>query len=107
MLAARSGRLRCRDCQSGWLRELTKVIFANFRTGSRADLGSFWEYLTIDLADLAPKTNAVDVLNDAGGKGWELIAIMINGVAYLRRQVDDPADAPDDRPRRRRRQGVG
>jgi hypothetical protein len=65
-----------------------------------------WEYLTIDLAYLPARTGEVDVLNDAGGQGWELIAFMTNHVAYLRRQVDNPADAPA-RPTRRRRQGVG
>jgi hypothetical protein len=35
-----------------------------------------------------------------------MIAIMSNHVAYMRRQVDNPADAPA-RPTRRRRQGVG
>jgi hypothetical protein len=44
--------------------------------------------------------------NEAGAQGWELIAILINKIAYLRRQVDDP-DAPDDRSTRRRRQSVG
>jgi hypothetical protein len=66
-----------------------------------------WEYLMIDLAYLAARTGEVDVLNDAGGQGWQLVAIMTNHVAYLRRQVENPADAPAERPTRRRRQGVG
>jgi hypothetical protein len=65
-----------------------------------------WEYLTIDLANLPAKADEVDLLNDAGKKGWELIAIVSNHVAYLRRQVN-PTDAPDDCSTRRRRQGVG
>jgi hypothetical protein len=66
-----------------------------------------WEYLTIDLAYLPARSNDIDVLNDAGEQGWELIAIMSNHVAYLRRQVDNAPDAPADRSTRRRRQGVG
>jgi hypothetical protein len=58
-------------------------------------------------AYLPAKTNDVDVLNEAGAQGWELIAIMSNKIAYLRRPIDDPADAPAERPTRRRRQGVG
>jgi hypothetical protein len=66
-----------------------------------------WEYSMIDLANLPARTDEVDVLNDAGEQGWELIAIMSNHNAYLRRHVADPSDGPGDRPTRRRRQGVG
>ena len=62
-----------------------------------------WKYLTIDLAYLPARTAEIDVLNDVGAQGWELIAIMSNHVAYLRRQVDNPADAPADRSTRQRR----
>jgi hypothetical protein len=66
-----------------------------------------WEYLTIDLAYLPARTDEIDLLNEAGEQGWELIAIMSNHVAFLRRQVDNPADAPANPPTRRGRQGVG
>jgi hypothetical protein len=66
-----------------------------------------WEYLTIDLAYLPARIDDIDLLNEAGEEGWELIAITSNHIAYLRRQVANPPDAPSDRPTRRRRQGVG
>ena len=47
-----------------------------------------WEYFTINLSDLPFKTRAVDILDDAGKYGWELITITSNNVAYLKRPVD-------------------
>jgi hypothetical protein len=46
-----------------------------------------WEYVTVSLSDLPVKTRAVDVLNDAGEQGWELVTITSNNIAYLKRQV--------------------
>jgi Domain of unknown function (DUF4177) len=46
-----------------------------------------WEYVTVILSDLPVKTRAVDVLNEAGEQGWELVTITSNNVAYLKRQV--------------------
>jgi hypothetical protein len=65
-----------------------------------------WEYLTIDLAYLPARTAEIDLLNDAGANGWELICVTCNNIAYLRRCVDDPANAPDVRPTRRRQRDV-
>jgi hypothetical protein len=65
-----------------------------------------WEYLTLDLAYLPARTDDVDMLNDAGEQGWELVTIMSNHIAYLRRQVN-PTEAPADRSTRRQRHGVG
>ena len=48
-----------------------------------------WEYRKIALNQLSPKTADVDVLNDAGDEGWELVAILPNNVAYLKRQVGE------------------
>jgi hypothetical protein len=48
---------------------------------------SLWEYKKIALNQLSPKTADVDVLNDAGDEGWELVAILPNNVAYLKRQI--------------------
>jgi hypothetical protein len=48
-----------------------------------------WEYRKIALNQLSPKTADVDVLNDAGDEGWELVAILPNNIAYLKRQVGD------------------
>ena len=49
-----------------------------------------WEYRTLDLNDLPRKMEAVDVLNDAGDEGWELVIITPNQIAYLKRQVAKP-----------------
>jgi hypothetical protein len=46
-----------------------------------------WEYATIHLSELPRGTNEIDVLNDAGEEGWELVGILANNVAYLKRQV--------------------
>jgi len=46
-----------------------------------------WEYRKIDLNQVPRKTDEVDVLCDAGEEGWELVAILQNNVAYLKRQV--------------------
>ena len=46
-----------------------------------------WEYMTIDLNDLPSKASEIDVLNDAGKDGWELVVITSNNIAYLKRQV--------------------
>jgi hypothetical protein len=52
-----------------------------------------WEYRKIALNQLSPKTADVDVLNAAGDEGWELVAILPNNVAYLKREIE--ADATD------------
>jgi hypothetical protein len=36
-----------------------------------------WEYRKIALNQLPRKTEDLDVLNDAGHEGWELVAIQI------------------------------
>jgi hypothetical protein len=46
-----------------------------------------WEYRRINFLELSLGTDELDLLNDAGKEDWELIAITINGVAYLKRQV--------------------
>ena len=66
-----------------------------------------WEYLSIDLAYLPARTDDIDLLNEAGKQGWELVSILSNHIAYLRRQVDNSVDTPADRPTRRPRPGVG
>jgi hypothetical protein len=52
-----------------------------------------WEYRQIDLNELPPKTDEVDVLNELGKQGWELVAILHNHVAYLKR-LATPAQSP-------------
>ena len=60
-----------------------------------------WEYLVIDLSDLPRRTDEIDLLNDAGANGWELVGITTNNKAYLKRQVAEP-DAPSAMPPRRK-----
>ena len=50
---------------------------------------SEWEYKKIALSELPRGRDDVDVLNDAGDKGWELVAILANHVAYLKREIED------------------
>jgi hypothetical protein len=50
-----------------------------------------FEYRAIDLGDLPPRTDEVMLLNAAGADGWELVAVTSNNIAYLRRQIEDPA----------------
>ena len=50
-----------------------------------------WEYTLISLNDLPFKPGVIDVLNDAGKDGWELVAITSNNIAYLKRQIAEPA----------------
>ena len=57
-----------------------------------------WEYITISLNDIPFKPGVIEVLNDAGKQGWELVAVTSNNVAYLKRQV---VQAPATAARRR------
>jgi hypothetical protein len=49
-----------------------------------------WEYRKIDLNDLPRKAKDIDLLNDAGANGWEVVTITSNAIAYLKRQVGRP-----------------
>jgi len=46
-----------------------------------------WEYITLNLCELPRKTSELDLLNGAGEKGWELVTITSNNIAYLKRPV--------------------
>jgi hypothetical protein len=59
-----------------------------------------WEYITINLADLPFKTRPVDLLDNAGKSGWELIAITSNNVAYMKRPVEQPLPTATTRRKR-------
>ena len=48
-----------------------------------------WQYRKINLNDLPRKIDDIDMLNDAGANGWELLTIIANNFAYLKRQVED------------------
>jgi hypothetical protein len=58
-----------------------------------------WEYRKIDLNDVPSKISDIDILVDAGRDGWELVGVSANNVAYLKRQLDDPAATPTVRRR--------
>jgi hypothetical protein len=64
--------------------------------GSRPKMPQ-WEYRTIHLN----ATDEIDLLNDAGEEGWELVAIAANNVLYLKRQIAQPV-AVSARPSRRK-----
>lgn len=50
------------------------------------DIGDpMWEYCSIDLNDLRRRQTDIDVLNDAGEDGWELVAIVAPYRAILKR----------------------
>ena len=64
-----------------------------------------WEYSKIDLSNLPPRTDDVDLLDDAGKDGWELVGIAANNFAYLKRRSDNDAaaaEAPRKQPARRK-----
>jgi hypothetical protein len=49
--------------------------------------GSQCEYGQVDLNALPRKASEIDVLNDAGEDGWQLVVITRKSVADLKRQV--------------------
>jgi hypothetical protein len=55
-----------------------------------------WEYCKMDLNSAPRKTDATDLLNDLGTEGWELVAILSNNIAILKRQIEvsTPARSP-------------
>jgi hypothetical protein len=58
-----------------------------------------WEYRTIDLSSLPPRVDEIDLLDDAGDQGWELVGITTGNRAYLKRLVAEPAAVPTMSPR--------
>jgi DNA-binding protein H-NS len=56
-----------------------------------------WEYRKIALNQLSPKTADVDVLNDGGDDGWELVAILPNNIAYLKREIEETISEIEER----------
>jgi hypothetical protein len=58
-----------------------------------------WEYRKIDLNDTPRRVDDIDMLMDAGKDGWELVGVTSNNIAYMKRQLEDPAAPP---PARRR-----
>ena len=52
-----------------------------------------WDYRKIDLNQYRPRGDELDLLNAAGGEGWELVGISSNNMAYLKREVEKVATA--------------
>jgi hypothetical protein len=52
----------------------------------RAAMAEF-EYEKIDLNNIARKGDDIDLLDDLGEQGWELVVITANNIAYLKREV--------------------
>jgi DNA-binding protein H-NS len=50
-----------------------------------------WEYRKISLNDTSRQTDDIDLLRAAGEDGWELVVILPNNVAYLKRAFDRAA----------------
>ena len=46
-----------------------------------------WEYRKLALNNHRPSGDEVDLLNDAGMDGWELVGITSNHIAYLKRRI--------------------
>lgn len=55
-----------------------------------------WEYRKINLNDLPRRSDEIDVLCNAGGNGWELVTILPNNIAYLKREVAEEAPSESD-----------
>ncbi len=56
-----------------------------------------WEYSKIDLNNVPARSSEIDLLDNAGRDGWELVRISVNNLAYLKRAVDDIAAAAPPR----------
>jgi hypothetical protein len=52
-----------------------------------------WQYSRINLNEVPRRTDDIDLLNDAGKEGWELVSITTNNIAFLKRQIGEPARA--------------
>lgn len=48
-----------------------------------------WEYRKINLNEVPRRSDDIDVLCDAGEHRWELVAILPNNIAYLKRAVEE------------------
>ena len=50
-----------------------------------------WQYQKIVLGDHHRRRDDIDLLCELGENGWELVAITLNNVAYLKREIEhDP-----------------
>jgi hypothetical protein len=46
-----------------------------------------YEYEKVNLGDLPRNADELDLLDELGREGWELIVVLPNNVAYLKRQM--------------------
>ena len=63
-------------------RQKLNKLMARFSTPTIQCSVDLWEHKKIALNQLSPKTAELDVLNDAGDDGWELVAILTNAFSY-------------------------
>ena len=47
-----------------------------------------WQYRKIDLNDLPPTADEIDLINKVGDQGWELVAITTNHIAYFKHKIE-------------------
>jgi hypothetical protein len=64
-----------------------------------------WKYRTIDLGDVPRKVDEIDLLDEAGEEGWELIAISVNIIAFQDRVFEQPGPRRPGRASCHRRHG--
>jgi hypothetical protein len=68
-----------------------------------------WEYKKLALNEAPRRGDEIDLLCDAGEVGWELVAVLPNGVAYMKREVEEHAGlgepAAADEPATHREEG--
>jgi hypothetical protein len=59
-----------------------------------------WEYTKIDLNQVPPRGDDLDLLERAGKDGWQLVFITVNHIAYMKRQSTEaaPIATPPQRP---------
>ena len=75
-------------------RNVTRWLSIRTRTFEETEPVPEWEYSRINLNEVPRRTDDIDVLNDAGKEGWELVTITANNIAFLKRQIDEPARTP-------------
>jgi hypothetical protein len=46
-----------------------------------------FEYEKLNLNYIPPKGDDIDLLDEMGEEGWELVVITVHNIAYLKRQV--------------------
>jgi hypothetical protein len=54
-----------------------------------------WEYRKVPLNEHPRSSDDIDVLCDAGANRWELVTILPNNVAYLKRPRGEPSNDAD------------